>query len=50
MPGEHRDIVEAVLNGNAEAAKEAMTCHLEKFCQNLIKMEKGYRQKARVAA
>jgi len=50
MPGEHRDIVEAILHGNAEAAKEAMTCHLEKFCQNLIKMEKAYRQKTKVAA
>jgi GntR family transcriptional repressor for pyruvate dehydrogenase complex len=50
MPGEHREIVEAILHGNAEVAKEAMICHLEKFCQNLIKMEKVYRQKARVAA
>lgn len=50
MPGQHRDIVEAVLNRNAEAAKEAMACHLEKFCENLIKMEKVYRQKSKVAA
>lgn len=50
MPGQHRDIVETVLNRNAEAAKEAMACHLEKFCENLIKMEKVYRQKSKVAA
>jgi GntR family transcriptional repressor for pyruvate dehydrogenase complex len=50
MPGEHRDIIEAILHGNAEAAKEAMACHLEKFCQSLIKMEKVYRQKANVTA
>lgn len=50
MPGEHRDIVEAVLHGNAAAAKKAMTYHLEEFCQNLIKMEKIYRQKTKVAA
>jgi GntR family transcriptional repressor for pyruvate dehydrogenase complex len=50
MPGEHRDIVEAILHGNAEAAKEAMACHLKKFCHSLIKMEKVYRQKAKVTA
>ena len=50
MPGEHREIIEAILHGNAEAAKEAMACHLEKFCQSLIKMEKVYRQKAKVIA
>jgi GntR family transcriptional repressor for pyruvate dehydrogenase complex len=50
MPGEHCDIIEAILHRNAEAAKEAMACHLEKFCQSLIKMEKVYRQKAKVTA
>ncbi len=48
MPGEHNVIIEAVISTNAEAAKAAMTKHLEKFCKKLMAMETAYRQKASV--
>jgi len=49
MPGEHKQIIEAVISANAEAAKAAMTTHLEKFCKNLLEMETAYRAKALIA-
>jgi DNA-binding GntR family transcriptional regulator len=49
MPGEHQEIIEAVTNGNADKAKAAMRKHLEKFRDNLMKMEAAYRQKTAMA-
>ena len=43
-PGMHRPIVEAVLKGNAKAAAAAMKKHSIEFGENLIKMEKAYRE------
>jgi GntR family transcriptional repressor for pyruvate dehydrogenase complex len=45
-PGEHRHIIEAVINGNGTAAAEAMAEHLEDFSDRLFQMEKVYRAKA----
>jgi DNA-binding FadR family transcriptional regulator len=45
LPGEHRVVIEAVLNGDAPAAMDAMTEHLETFCARLVKMEEAYRRK-----
>jgi DNA-binding FadR family transcriptional regulator len=50
MPGEHQKIIEAVINANADKAKAAMRKHLEKFRDNLIKMEAAYRQKTAMTA
>jgi GntR family transcriptional repressor for pyruvate dehydrogenase complex len=50
MPGEHQEIIEAVINGNADEAKATMRKHLEKFRANLIKMEAAYRQKTAMTA
>ena len=50
MPGEHRFIVDAVLEGDADGAARAMKTHLEKFCHNLINMEAAYRQKFALTA
>jgi DNA-binding FadR family transcriptional regulator len=43
--GMHRPIVEAVLMSDAEAAASAMKKHALEFGENLIKMEKAYREK-----
>jgi GntR family transcriptional repressor for pyruvate dehydrogenase complex len=43
--GMHRPIVDAVLKGNANAAAAAMKKHGIEFGENLIKMEKAYREK-----
>jgi GntR family transcriptional repressor for pyruvate dehydrogenase complex len=43
--GMHRPIVEAVLMSDAEAAAAAMKKHALEFGENLIKMEKAYREK-----
>ena len=43
--GMHRPIVEAVLAGDAEAAAAAMKKHSIEFGENLMKMEKAYREK-----
>ena len=45
MPGEHRHIIEAVLDANAEAAHKAMKIHMRKFCKSLLEMETAYRKK-----
>lgn len=45
MPGEHTKIIEAVISKKPEVAIAEMTKHLNKFCSNLLKMEKAYRQK-----
>jgi DNA-binding FadR family transcriptional regulator len=43
--GLHQPIVEAVLAGDQEAAAVAMRRHAIEFCENLIKMEKEFREK-----
>lgn len=43
--GLHRPIVEAVLSGNQEAAAAAMRKHAIEFGNNLVKMEKDFREK-----
>jgi len=45
MPGEHNNIIEAIIKTNAKAAKSAMKQHMEKFCKNLLEMETAYREK-----
>lgn len=45
MPGEHRLIIDAVLDANAEAAQKAMQIHMQKFCKSLLEMETAYRKK-----
>ena len=42
-PGEHRHIIEAVINGKTSAAAEAMAEHLGYFSDRLFDMEKDYR-------
>jgi DNA-binding GntR family transcriptional regulator len=43
--GMHRPIVEAILKRDAESAAKAMERHTIEFGENLIKMEKAYREK-----
>lgn len=43
--GRHRPIVEAVLNGDPEAASSAMKKHATEFGEILVKMEETYRKK-----
>ena len=50
MPGEHKTVVTAILDGDADAAAAAMKTHLEQFRENLIKMEAAYRQKTALTA
>jgi GntR family transcriptional repressor for pyruvate dehydrogenase complex len=45
MPGEHKHILDAIIRADAEAAREAMQIHMEKFCKSLLEMESAYRQK-----
>jgi GntR family transcriptional repressor for pyruvate dehydrogenase complex len=49
MPGEHKDIIDAVIGANAEAARAAMQIHMVKFCKSLLEMETAYRQKTLMA-
>jgi len=49
MPGEHKQVIDAVISANAGAARAAMQIHMEKFCKNLLAMETAYRQKALMA-
>ncbi len=44
-PGMHGPLVEAVLSGDPEAAAEAMRNHAIVFYDNLIKLEKAYRER-----
>jgi DNA-binding FadR family transcriptional regulator len=41
----HRPVLEAVLVGDSEAASSAMKKHSIEFGQNLINMEKTFREK-----
>jgi DNA-binding FadR family transcriptional regulator len=44
-PGEHRHIIEAVINGDSAAAAKFMAEHLDYFIERLFEMETIYRQK-----
>jgi DNA-binding FadR family transcriptional regulator len=44
-PGEHIAIVEAVIAGDGDGAAEAMTVHLKRFADDLVAMERIYRQR-----
>jgi DNA-binding FadR family transcriptional regulator len=44
-PGLHRPIIEAVLAGDPESAAEAMKNHALTFYENLINLEKNYRNR-----
>jgi DNA-binding FadR family transcriptional regulator len=48
-PGFHKPVVEAVLSGDPEAAAGAMKKHAESFYNNLLKLEKEYREKKSAA-
>lgn len=41
--GEHDEVAQAVIEGDAEGAARAMTAHLENFCKELIRMDQIYR-------
>ncbi len=43
--GMHRPVVEAVLTGDSEAAAAAMEKHAREFGENLIRLEKTYRER-----
>jgi len=45
-PGLHGPIVEAVVAGDADAAAKAMRTHAEIFYDNLVRLEKDYREHA----
>ncbi len=44
-PGEHSDIIDAVIKGDPEKASREMELHLKRFSDSLIQMEKIYRKK-----
>ena len=46
QPGEHGDIIKAVIAGDPDTAQLEMRKHLDKFCANLIKMEESYRSQS----
>jgi len=50
MPGEHKNIIDAIISSDAQAAQVAMQIHMEKFCKNLLEMETRYRRKTSMAA
>lgn len=45
-PGEHGDIITAVLSGNPTEAQSAMKHHMDRFNANLIRMEDTYRSRS----
>jgi GntR family transcriptional regulator, transcriptional repressor for pyruvate dehydrogenase complex len=47
-PGLHGPVIEAVLSGDPEAAAEAMKNHAIIFYDNLVRLEKDYRERARI--
>jgi len=47
-PGLHGPIVEAVLSGDPEGAADAMRNHARVFYDNLVKLEKDYRERAEI--
>ncbi len=44
-PGEHQAVIHAVISGDGDGAAREMARHLQQFSQNLIEMEKTYRQR-----
>lgn len=44
-PGEHLAVIQAVISGDGDGAAREMASHLRLFSQNLIEMEKIYRQR-----
>ena len=44
-PGEHGQVIKAVMEGRVSEAASAMSEHLETFCERLVKMEEVYRKK-----
>jgi GntR family transcriptional regulator, transcriptional repressor for pyruvate dehydrogenase complex len=46
-PGEHQSIIDAIVNGDAKAARSAMQKHMKRFCKRLSEMETIYRQSQR---
>jgi len=44
-PGEHQSVIHAVISGDGDGAAREMAQHLQQFSQNLIDMEKTYRQR-----
>jgi DNA-binding GntR family transcriptional regulator len=44
-PDEHRAVIHAVISGDGDGAAREMALHLQQFSQNLIEMEKTYRQR-----
>jgi DNA-binding FadR family transcriptional regulator len=49
MPGEHRHIINAILDSDAETARLAMQAHMDQFCKSLLEMESAYRAKTKIA-
>jgi GntR family transcriptional regulator, transcriptional repressor for pyruvate dehydrogenase complex len=45
MPGEHKPIIDAILEKDTETAQSAMKTHMKKFCKSLLEMETVYRAK-----
>ena len=45
-PGLHRPVVEAVINGDPDTAAEAMKNHTKVFYENLMNLEKSYRERS----
>jgi DNA-binding FadR family transcriptional regulator len=45
-PGLHRPVVEAVINGDPDTAAEAMRNHAKIFYENLMNLEKSYRERS----
>lgn len=43
--GEHQAVIHAVISGDGDGAAREMARHLQQFSQNLIEMEKTYRQR-----
>jgi GntR family transcriptional repressor for pyruvate dehydrogenase complex len=46
-PGEHNKIIDAIIDGDADAARLAMQMHMKDFCKSLSEMETVYRQSHR---
>ena len=42
-PGEHAEIIDAVVANDPDQAQTAMSAHLDKFCRGLVNMEESYR-------
>ena len=47
-PGLHQTIIDAFLAGDPEAAAEAMRNHAVVFYNNLMRLEKSYRERVNI--